>query len=221
MPDGGADDLLLAAATAKDASRAQRRAFDHSLRLGRGFARTYGVELGLEELPQTLGMLDVPCLQGCWRAIDDDRALLLERDECPAARLGPNACDFFREASSGLVLGLTGGIRHARLESRGHGDARCIDLFHEDPESPLRFGTIPAAMRGDLARVRALARAFDSSAEVEFLGVSEGVLLYRLDRRTGASDVSVRGLVERAVSRRFPELSVREISPRPVLAHEA
>jgi hypothetical protein len=218
---GELDEPLLARALARDAASVSRRVFDNSLRLGTGFARHFG-EPDLNELPHVLGTLGVPCLHGDYAPARGERALELTREGCDAA---PSAgrCDFWREAVDGLVLGMTGGIRHARHESRGHGSGRCRDVFFVDPESALRFGPIPEAMASALERVRGLVRAFQSSIDVEFLGLSEGTLYYQ-ERRGGGcqggegGDVSVASLVQRSIRRRFPEVSVREISPRPVLA---
>ncbi len=210
---------LLATALARAPDEAQRRVFDNSLRLGRGFARTFGVALSLEQLRDSFPHLGVPCLHGTLR--DIDAAFYLERNGCANEALGPAACDFMREAINGLVLGITGDVRHARHESRGRGGERCVDLLHEDPESALRFGPIPEATREVLASVTRTARAFDSASEVTFLGISENVLTYRIDRRTGPGEVNVRTLVERSVRRKLPGLSLREISPRPVIDGDA
>lgn len=207
---------LLAAALKSAPDEAHRRVFDNSLQLGQGFARTFKVELTLEQLRDALGSLGVPCLHGTVSECEGEEAFYLERGGCANAALGPAACDFFREAISGLVLGITGGIRHARHESVGRGHARCLDLLHVDPESPLRFGAIPEELHSALERARRIARAFDSTIEVTFLGLSEGVLIYRIDRRGSQSNVSVTALVERTVRREHPALALMEISPRSV-----
>lgn len=204
---------LLTRALAVDANEVSRRVFDNSLRLGQSFARFAGHELALGELPELLLALGSPCLQGAWRACASEPALTLTRDGCGAV----GACDYWREAIDGLVLGVTGGIRLARHQSQGHGGARCEDVVYIDPESPLRFGSIPDEMQDGLARVRASARRFDASVDVVFLGVSEGVLLYQLKKNGCASELDVASMVERGLRKRFPDLALREISPRPVL----
>jgi len=86
------------------------------------------------------------------------------------------------------------------------GDAPCGPNLEYDPE----FQALEAAAR--------LAQRFDSRVEIEFLGVSEGVLYWREGGAHEPGTVSVRSLVERGVQRRFPDLRLREISPRSVLA---
>jgi hypothetical protein len=213
-PDGISDDERLERALAVDAEGAQRAVFDNSLRLGGSFARFAGRELGLDELPELLGSFPVRCLAGAWRASPDEPGAYLERSGCPSAAAG--ACDWWREAISGLVLGVTGGILHARHESRGHGDARCVDVVFLRARAPLRFGPIPEPMRPALERVRRLARAFDALAEVAFVGLSEGTLFYELTEPAVAGGIGVRSLVERELHRRLPALAVREITPRAV-----
>lgn len=212
-PDESDELALLPRALAVDASEVSRRVFDNSLRLGQSFARFTGHELALGELPDLLMALGSPCLQGAWRECASEPALTLVRDGCAAV----GACDYWREAIDGLVLGITGGIRHARHQSQGHGGDRCEDVVYVDPESSLRFGSIPDEMQDGLSRVRASARRFDASVDVVFLGVSEGVLLYQLNKNGCAGELDVASTVERGLRKRFPDLALREISPRPVL----
>lgn len=214
VPDGIADEARLERVLAIDPARAQRAVFDNSLRLGRGYARTVGREIGLGEIAELLGRLSVPCLTGEWRPSRGEPGAFLERAGCrsPAGVV----CDFWREAISGLVLGVTGGILHARHDSRGHGADRCVDVFFLRTDGPLRFGPIPEPMRPTLDRVRRIARAFDELADVDFVGLSEGTLFYELTQPERAGGLGVRSLVERELQRRLPSLAVREISPRAV-----
>lgn len=212
--DGSEDDLL-PIALATDAAQVHHRVFDNSLRLGGGFARLHGV-LAFADMPRALGAMRVPCLDGAWRCFDGEEALALARPGCPLGTSGAAACDYWREAIGGLVLGMTGGARHARHESLGRRGERCVDYFYVDPESPLRFGPLPESLGAELERVRRTARAFDGATTVRFLGVSEGVLLYRIDRAGCGGQLDVRAIVERAVKCRFPDLELREISPRSV-----
>lgn len=214
--DGSRDSdelALLTRALAVDAAETYRRVFDNSLRLGQSCARWFDHEPALGELPALLQALGSPCLQGQWQAMDGEPALSLSRAGCEAA----GACDYWREAIDGLVLGLTGGIRHARHESRGHGGNTCVDVVYVDPESALRFGSIPEPMREGLERVRGTARRFDSSVDVKFLGVSEGVLLYQIEKSGCRGELDIGPVVEKGLRNRFPDLALREISPRPVL----
>ena len=116
------------------------------------------------------------------------------------------------------MQGLTGGVGYARHESRGHGDARCVDVLFADPSSDLRFAPIPEDMRASLEEVRRLATKFDSRADVEFLGVAERALYYRARRPDGDGAVSVGSTVARAVRRRFPEYTAVDASSRAVLS---
>lgn len=209
------ESVLVAVAGESAPEELFRRVFENSLRLGKGFARHHGGVVGLEELPGALGRLGVPCLRGAWRRAEDEPAEFLEREPCQpgATAIG---CDYWREACDGLVLGLSGGIRHTRHASAGHGDARCLDVLYVDPESPLRFGLLPDELREALEPTRRLIQRFRGGGEVRFLGVSEGVLLYQLSADCAGKTV-LRELVERCVRRRFPHLTPREMSPRGVL----
>jgi hypothetical protein len=207
---------LVAAALATAPEAALRGVFDHSLRLGEGFRRFFRVDVPLPDLVKILPQLEVPCLATAWTRVDAP-AYLATRAGCGAASWHGRACDYWREAIAGLVLGITGGVRMARHESRGHGGARCVDALYVHAQSPLRFGPIPDDVRPGLDAVRRTARAFDSTYDLEFLGISENVLHYQTSRPDGPGAVTLSSLVERAVRRRFPWLTVCDASPRPVL----
>lgn len=163
----------------------------------------------------------MPCATRACRRVDGQSAVLLEREGCGASELGPSGCDYWREAVDGFVLGVSGGILHARHRSVGHGDASCVDVLYVRPESPLRYGPIPAEMKPVLDRVTRQARAFNSRQRIEFVGLSEGVLYYRCTSPAGSGEVSTNTMVERAARARFPNLKVQEISPRPVIAGDS
>ncbi len=221
------------AAQGEAPTRAQRALFENSLRLGASFSRFHATTIELEQLPATLDQLapvDAPCLHGTWSAFPGDPAALrLERAGCSACVGGPSACDAWREAIAGLVLGVTRGqVHHARHESVGHGASRCVDVFYLDPQSPLRFGPLPDAMREPLAAIARAVALFDSSFAVMFLGLSEGVLYYALAPTRGgrggsggcggaANGLTAQPLIERRVRQRFPDLSLFEVTPRTVL----
>jgi len=213
------DDGLLARAIGEKHPEIERKVFDNSLKLGTGFSHFFDREVPLGELPSLLSRMGVPCLHGAWSEAQGGGARVLERGGCPAA--GAEACGWWREAISGLTLGVTGGVLHARHQSVGSGGARCVDVFYLDPESPLRFGPIPDEMGEGLAEVSRVARAFDSTVNVEFLGVSEGVLFYQIHQPGCGGGVSVSSGVERGLRRKFPGLGLREVSPRPVLDEQA
>lgn len=211
-----------ASAMPSDEAEQLRRTFDNSLRLGQGYAGFHRAPIAPEQLPFVLPRLDAPCLRGRWAEVECEAGFWLERPPCqlPAPRA---FCDHWREAINGLVLGLTFGVCHARHRSAGHGDPACVDLFYADPESPLRFGALPPELAPGLQSVRRLVSRFKGGARVEFLGVSEGELLYQLSVDParmgcgGAGAHPLRQMVERCLRKRFPALSARELSPRPVL----
>lgn len=212
-----AEPELLACAAEVDEVELHRRLFENGARLGEGYRRFHRKTLTLAELPEVLPALGVACLQGSWElAPAEHRALRLIRPPCREA-CDARHCDAWREAIDGLVVGLTDGARHTRVASRGHGQPECVDVLTMDPESPLRWGELPEAIVPELEAVQRFVRMF-KGADVQFLGVSEGVLLYRLDT-TGCGDLrgNAREMVEQTLAKKLPHLTARELSPRPVL----
>lgn len=225
---GESEATLAQRALALDEDATLRRVFDNSLHLGVGYARTFGV-VDVDALGPLVAGLELDCLaEAKLTKLDDEEGFVLERPGCPHGACGGEqarrACDLTREAIGGLALGLTGVVRHARHESLGHGASRCLDLFYTDPESPRRLGTVPAALAPALEAVAASARLFDPSATVAFLGLSEDVLFYRIER-PGApcegSDVDVRRFVVRAAARRLPQLTLVELTPASPMDRDA
>lgn len=201
---------------------ALRRTFDHSRRLGEGFARFRGAPVPPEVLPEVLSALGLPCLEGRWEAIEEEPGFRLQRPPCRASASAA-CCDHAREAVDGLVLGMTDGVLHARHESAGHGGARCVDVLYGDPQSSLRHGPVPAEHGPALALVQAEVARFKRGASLEILGVREGELHYELtdpasrrDGCGGCGDLLPR-FAESSLLRHLPTLVPRELSPRPVL----
>jgi hypothetical protein len=208
------EDALLREAIGRDAVTACARVFDNSLRLGHGFTRFHAKELALGELPGVLSQLRVACLQGTWRAAEGEPAMVLEREACVYVAEGAGACSYWRDAIEGLVLGITGGVRCARHESRGHGGARCVDVVYVRPESPLRFGPIADEQRAALEGARRRVRAFDSSVDVVFHGALEGVIHYEVKANGCGGNLAVASMVARELARRLPGVAFQDTAQR-------
>lgn len=193
-----------------------RLLFENSARLGEGFRRYYRKRIELEELPRLLPALGSPCLRGAWKPVEGEGAWQLEREPCREACTAVH-CDAWREAIDGLVLGLTGEVRHTRHASLGHRQSRCVDLVYSKPDSPLRFGSIPGELRPVLDSIGAFAKSFRGGVEVTWLGLSEGVLLYELSTLDCAAKEPVQMLLEQTLQKRLPGLELRELSPKAVL----
>ncbi len=213
MADGSAGPGALAELGARwTRARAQangslRALFDHSRKLAGGFVRFHRWQPGPDWLPRALSQLAAPCLRGAWR--EDGDGFVLRRSPCPGVAAAAT-CDGWREAIDGLVTGLSPELTHARHRSAGHGDAECVDVLYRDARSPLRFGPLPPDAGADLARVGRLVEQFDGAA-IDFLGVSEGRLHYRLSTPRGG-DRPIRQIVERCLRRRLPALEPCESS---------
>lgn len=209
----GSEAELLACALEVDPAQTFTRVFDNSARLGAGFKRHFREHHTLATLPALLGALGVPCLRGAWRTTSG--AALLERPPC-AATQGAGVCDWWREAIDGLVAGLSDEARHARHRSLGHGDGACLDVLYDDPEGTARFGPLPPEVEQAAQPIARLVRRLAAGVTLELLGVSEGVLLYRLQGQGGAAPAPARALVEGALAQKLPGLHFKELSPRAV-----
>lgn len=212
------EEELLALALPRDAEGALRRVFEHSKKLGDGFRSYHGLDLPIADLALLLPRLSTPCAGSTWSKTEHPLHYRSERPGCATGRSVPRACDFYREALDGLVLGLSGLAYHTRHESIGSGSERCIDVLYVHPQSPVRFGPIPEDVASGLEEVRKITRVFDSTARLDFLGVSERVLYYSLVSAPDSTNIKLTTVIERSVQRRYPGLIARDVSPRAVLA---
>jgi hypothetical protein len=220
-PDEGDELGAVRRALEVDAAGAIERAFDHSLRLGEGFRRFHKLDLPLDALAAALPRLGAVCLERSFHRAGQAATARGVRGACAFAEAHPRACEFWREATEGLVLGMTSAVRHARHRSAGAGDEACVDLLYVDPRSPERFGPLPLPMEAFGQILGERVQAMDSSARLELLGLSEGVLYYALHRQSDSPGAMALGpMIERSIQRRFPRCSVREVSSRPVLGPE-
>ncbi len=207
--EGEPDAVLAERAFEVDALEAARVTFDNSLMLGKGFRRHHA-PVAFSELGATLDALEGPCLRGKWALHPREAAWVLERQPCGGCAA---VCDSWRESLDGLVLGLSGEGRATRHRSGGHGDSSCVDVVYLDPQSRLRFGFIPEEMREGLDAVEKFLGSLKGT-RVRCLGVSEGVLAYELEVDGCGGTEAVTALLTRAVKARWPELALRDVSPR-------
>lgn len=236
------DEATLVRMAAGHAPEAALKAvFDYSRALGLGFRRYYRVDLTLVDLADLLPALGVPCHGKGFVRSETQPAWCSAGSACCAP---PDAalCAHWRESIHGLVGGISSGVCYTRIESPGTGGSTCVDLLHVDPQTPLRFGAIAADVQVALDAVTSLIHRINSSAKVEFFGMVDGALHYRLQASRGAcgscadlpsADADLLDLVGLAsdarggldvgtvlthsLRRRFPNLRLCNASPRPVL----
>lgn len=189
--------------------------FENARQLGLGFAGRHGAIEGRQELAELLGALELPCARGTWAHAGTEAVSFLRRPRCSGPAQA-RCCDYWREALDGLALGLSEGrLHHRRHQSRGHGDARCVDVLLEDPQSPLRFRPLGPELRETLARVHAGVSRLAPGAEIEFLGRAEGRLYFRVLQSPEV--VALVPMLERALARHRPDLTPTDVTPRSVL----
>lgn len=207
---------LIQLALSRDRELCLKLAFDKSRQLGLGFRRFYDVDVPLQNLVRLLPDLGPPCFQGKWERAEGPAHFRLEREPCPWKKSCGTLGAFFREAADGLVLGLSSSAHFARHRSQAAGDTICVDVLFVHDTKELRYGPLPESMRQGLAEAKKLANTFDSQTEVDFLGVSEGVLFYALKTNPAHPGVRIKPSLERALLRRFPHMSFVDVTPTEV-----
>ena len=193
-----------------------RRVFENSKRLGESAKWYFGVECEPADFKDLLCSSGVPCFHGAWRAMEE--GYVLERPACPEQTTGSTfACEYYKQAVEGLVMGLSDGVRHIRHESPVSG-AACKDLFVISQAAHLFFAPIPDRLLRPLEE--AAQRLLHEQIRVALLGQAEGVIFYHWEllRKEGCRDYG-REVLEALERSLAPDVAVvlRDVTPRSVL----
>ncbi len=200
-----------------------RRVFDFSRKLGLSLSKYLGVTFELNDLKEILPKLGTVCFDGEWQA--HGASYVLKRSGCRLLQeQGSSACDYWREALDGLVMGLCEDERFARHESCGHGDASCVDVLFLDRES-VRLGPIGSAQWPKLRVIQECFQAVDMN--LNFKGKLESTVYYELNSKTSNlkkscsdSNADAHRELSEIFSAFFPTLKLQDVSPLAVIGGE-
>jgi hypothetical protein len=199
-----------------------RKIFDNSRLLGRSLSKHLGISFEVQDFQNLLERSTIPCVQGQWESRKSAR--ILKRSGCSfCTKAGADACDYWREALDGLVMGLGEKERLARHASIRHGDNACVDVFYFETEWPkesgLAWGPLPEHMVKSLTEI---CNDFESKMKTSILlkGLSEGVLYFEFksstDNHCGGTHL-LTSVFQRKLQNIYPGLLVQEVTPRAVL----
>jgi len=200
--------------------------FDHSRALAASFSKFLGLTFEIEDFQKLLENSDIPCVQGKWESRETSKTLSRSGcDFCPKA--GASACDYWREALDGLVMGLGEKERLARHESVRHGDQKCIDVIFFEIDSRKKesqaFGPLPEHMSQKISEI-CLDFENKMKTSVEVKGLSEGILYFEFkastDNLCGGTNL-LTYTFQRKIQKVYPGIALKEISPRAVLGVES
>ena len=199
-----------------------RAVFDNSRKLSLGFAKRFGLTFEINDLRSLLELSGIPCARGSWT--ERENACVLTRNDCGFCRAsGSYACDYWREAMDGLVMGLGEHERFVRHASVRHGDAECLDVFFNDTEknrgdSPA-WGPVPEHMAVELFETSAYFQR-TTGIPLELKGFREGTLFFEFGASTDPL-CGNGGLLSRRfdamIKEKFPGLAVKDVTPQAVL----
>lgn len=203
-----------------------RNIFDHSRALGLGLSKKYKVAFELQDFREILTTSNIPCAKGVWDSRES--AEVLTRNGCDyCTKIGSFACDYWREAIDGLVMGLGESERYVRHASMRHGDSHCVDVFYLESnkrnKNSLAWGKIPEHIEPIL---NSLCKKFEEEFKVlvEIKGMKEGVLYYELknptDNQCGQGGSLIKTFKEN-IQNIYPGLQVIEVTPKAVLGVES
>ncbi|MFZ3228880.1 MAG: hypothetical protein WA160_01655 [Pseudobdellovibrio sp.] len=199
-----------------------RGIFDNSRILAMSLSKHLGLSYEVEDFQNLLGQSTVPCFQGQWESRESAR--ILSRKGCDACTSsGKDACDYWREALDGLVMGLGDKERLARHASVRHGDAACVDVFYSDAdgrkETLLAWGPLPEHMTASL---KLICDEFEAKMKTSIIlkGLSEGVLYFEFKSATDmlcSGGQLLTSAFLRKIQKKYPGILVHEITPRAVI----
>ncbi len=216
LPTRLGESAALLAAPAESREELLREVFLNSFRFGQSAVRRFGRAWDAGDLMDVLGAADGPCQRGSW--IADDGAWRLERRGCAGASAGALVCDYWREATDGLVCGLSEDVRYSRHASSARGAETCVDVLYREGDPEWRFASLPGELLPALSRIALRFRGH--GMELRFLGLAEGQLFYTLTHRgaslcDGALELYA-SLLRNNLARHCPGLGLREATGRAV-----
>lgn len=203
-----------------------RSIFDNSRKLALSLSKRLGVTFEIQDFQSLLTQSNIPCVKGDWTARENAR--ILNRKGCDyCVESGSHACDYWREALDGLVMGLGEKERLARHATVRHGDEFCTDVFFTEStrseNEELAWGPLPEHMALDLFEIAAYFQR-TTSISIVIKGFREGVLFFEFTSSTdllcGNSNLlgmKFHGLVKE----KFPGLSLKDVTPQAVLGTTA
>lgn len=196
--------------------------FDNSRLLGRSLSKHLGISFEVQDFQTLLEGSAIPCVQGQWESRKSAR--ILKRSGCAfCAKSGADACDYWREALDGLVMGLGEKERLARHASIRHGDGECIDVFYfeteRSKENSMAWGPLPEHMSASLTEI---CDDFKSKMKIsiQIKGLSEGILYFEFKSATDklcSGGQLLASVFQRKVQSSYPGLKIKEITPQAVL----
>ncbi|MFN8370706.1 MAG: hypothetical protein U0T83_08815 [Bacteriovoracaceae bacterium] len=164
-----------------------KNVFDNSRKFALSAMKYLGFLLEISDFKDLLMKSDIPCFSGKWDEAVDIR--VLRRDGCALGlELKAIACDYYREALDGFIMGSSDNERYARHESMGNGDKSCIDVFfiensNREQNFNIRFKPIESEVITSFEKIKEEYRK--SNIDLKLLGMAEGKLFYMLDCKSG------------------------------------
>lgn len=197
-----------------------RRLFDNTRKLGLSLVKHLGLTLELSDLVEILPSLKTTCFDGAWKS--HNNSYVLERSGCQLLKeQGSGACDYWREALDGLVMGLCDDERLARHTSCGHGDSNCVDILFQDRES-VRLAPVSIKLSPKLDLIQTCFAS--QQVQVTFKGLLENTLYYDLktqgDKPCGDENKNWHDELKNMVADFLPDLKLQDASPLAVIGGE-
>jgi hypothetical protein len=211
-----------------------KNVFDLSRQLASSAAKFFKVAFEIEDLAKVLTRSGSPCVGGQWATHKE--AYIYSRKGCGQFNsIGSFACDYWREACDGLVMGLGEDERFTRHASIGHGDSECLDvIFIDKPTrsksneygSQMKWLPLPEFLKKDLEAV--VERMSRLRIKVEFLGYAEGKVFYLLENKEdpkaslcGPGGRYFHDKLKEEVAKLLPDLVIQDAAPLAVYGEKA
>ncbi len=197
-----------------------RKLFDNTRKLGLSLVKHLGLTFELSDLVDILPSLKTTCFDGTWKP--HRASYVLERPGCRLLQeQGFAACDYWREALDGLVMGLCEDERLARHKSCGHGDATCVDVLFQDRES-VRLAPIASRL---LPKLNFIQTCFASEEiDLTFKGLLENTLYYEIKpqgkKPCGTENKNWHDELKNMLADLTPNLKLQDSSPLAVIGGE-
>ncbi len=203
-----------------------RRVFDNSRKLAMSLSKHLGMTFEVKDFQGLLTASGIPCAQGQWSSRANAR--IINRKGCDfCVTSGSIACDYWREALDGLVMGLGEKERFVRHASIRHGDEECVDVFYLETNNSIdesfAWGPVPEHMALDIMEISAYFK-YKNDVDIYIKGFREGILYFQFESSTDSLCGNTNTIMSKfygQVREKFPGLQLMDVTPQAVLGTEA
>lgn len=195
-----------------------RKIFDLSRKTGLEILKEKE-NLNIKETVDIINSLEIPCIKASFEFDEATSSAKSTRETC-ICNANENSCQYWRESLDGLIMGIGDNERYVRYQSILYGkNDTCVDVIYDSSVSDMRWGEIPFEI--SIALTPLIEKYQKKDVQIILKGLNEKTLYFQIkDKDSNLSGFRRKYILENfeeTFKKKFPNLSIFEISPRAVI----